>query len=293
MASNEKEDVNSSPSTSQTLDPPNGGRTTADSPSPDIPSQPPAKPIPNYLKPTVSSSHHTICHYPKSQQQHPHEPPSHRASPPAKLATFRDPEPEKPSKITPLPAKGRAALPPLKKARSLPLTKAQDDHAKVAEAPSPKSKSMHAKEGDSKKPRTRARSLSLSAIELTASPKKAVPRPAARKVAGGERLKTKKKEEEDGKAKEDATASANEHAARRNKVKAPVGALGTVISSVEPEGQLGQTPDEEGAGDGQRGPQQIAKSQHEEGEESNDNPSGEEEAAELVESPKKELTESS
>lgn len=44
-------------------------QTTADFPNGDIPVAK-EKPMPNYLKPTISSCHDTLCRYPKSQQQH-------------------------------------------------------------------------------------------------------------------------------------------------------------------------------------------------------------------------------
>ncbi|XP_008781819.3 neurofilament heavy polypeptide [Phoenix dactylifera] len=64
-----KETGNSAPSTPRRVLLSHGRQTTADCPNGDIPMAQ-EKPVPNYLKPTMSSCHDTLCTYPKSQQQH-------------------------------------------------------------------------------------------------------------------------------------------------------------------------------------------------------------------------------
>ncbi|XP_064947804.1 uncharacterized protein LOC135598192 [Musa acuminata AAA Group] len=296
----QKEKSNSAPSTPRRLDPPNGRRTIVDSPYRHIP-RPPEKSLPHYLKPTICSTHssknqHQPCHASPpfaaaNGKRLPHKlmiprasptpcPPQlsptsskHRAtrapslSPVHKLAVRNEANSEKAS-----------PSPPLRKTRSLPLKRNEQPHAKVAEAESTRSTSPKSRDKEVKHPksseksavvaagkqRARAKSMSMTSIDMAEGTRKPSVRRSGKLVAGherkeqaaaGERLRCKGKaavREEEGKevkgrkgsppasiaVTDEAAAAAA--AARRNKVKALVGAFETVISLHEDVGADGQ-----------------------------------------------------
>ncbi|RWW02374.1 hypothetical protein GW17_00034541 [Ensete ventricosum] len=295
----QKEKSNSAPSTPRRLDPPNGRRTIVDSPYRHIP-RPPEKSLPNYLKPTICSSHSSKNHH----QPYHASPPFASANGkrlPHKLMIPRASPPPCPPQLSPT-SKHRATRAPslspvhklavrkeanseraspspsLRKTRSLPLKRDVQPHAKVAESEATRSISPKSRDKEGKHPkssqksdavaagkqRARAKSMSMSSIDVAEATRKPSVRRSGKLVAGhegkeqaaaGERLRSKGKaavREEEGKevkgrkgsppasiAVTDEVAAA----ARRNKVKALVGAFETVISlheDVASEGQGGQ-----------------------------------------------------
>ncbi|URD92669.1 hypothetical protein MUK42_33119 [Musa troglodytarum] len=317
----------------------------------DIP-RPPEKTFPNYLKPTICSSHCTSCHYPKNQQ--PRSQPPMLPTPPAaassgKRLLSKALMPKacpalRAARTPPLPSGHKPAIckdPGPEKAskpRSLPkaTTKAKpvdvQDHAKVLEAEALRSalpKNRKVEDGPikgseessepadvvdaSKKPRTRARSMSMSSIDLSAGPRK-LSLQGGKKAAGNESKAaaaegavSKRQEAKMGKESPPAKNAVKEEAAsklaaRRNKVKALVGAFETAMSLHETEKQPstqqqeevaepvksrsaaaddGRGPQEtkvtpEGEGQNQDGEEDTAGGQGEVGEESKNEASGEE-----------------
>ncbi|RWW46429.1 hypothetical protein BHE74_00047656, partial [Ensete ventricosum] len=295
----QKEKSNSAPSTPRRLDPPNGRRTIVDSPYRHIP-RPPEKSLPNYLKPTICSSHSSKNHH----QPYHASPPFASANGkrlPHKLMIPRASPPPCPPQLSPT-SKHRATRAPslspvhklavrkeanseraspspsLRKTRSLPLKRDVQPHAKVAESEATRSISPKSRDKEGKHPkssqksdavaagkqRARAKSMSMSSIDVAEATRKPGVRRSGKLVAGhegkeqaaaGERLRSKGKaavREEEGKEVKGrkgsppasiAVTDEAAAAARRNKVKALVGAFETVISlheDVASEGQGGQ-----------------------------------------------------
>ncbi|CAL9107636.1 unnamed protein product [Musa acuminata var. zebrina] len=325
--------------------PPHGGASIGDTPHGDVP-RPLEKTIPNYLKPTICSSHCTSCHYPKNQQQcsQPSTVPTTAAAASSGKRLLSKPPMQKAC-----PAPRAARTPPLSsdhkpaickdpgsekasKPRSLPkaTTKAKpvdvQDHAKVAEAGAlrstlPKNRKVEdgpikgseasAEPADvvdaSKKPRTRARSMSMSSIDLAAGPRK-LNLQGGKKTAGNESKATaaegavsKRQEAKMGKESPPAKNAVKEEAAsklaaRRNKVKALVGAFETAMSLHETEKQPSTQQHEEvaepvksrsAAADDGRGlqetkvtPEEKGQNQEEEEEEEEDTAGGQREVGE-------------
>lgn len=327
--------------------PPHGGASIGDAPL--------EKTIPNYLKPTLCSSHCTSCHYPKNQQQRSQpstvptaaaassgkrllsKPPMQKACPTLRAARTPPLSSEHKPAICKDPGPEKASKP-----RSLPkaTTKAKpvdvQDHAKVTEAEAlrstlPKNRKVEdgpikgseasAEPADmvdaSKKPRTRARSMSMSSIDLAAGPRKLNLLQGGKKAAGNEskataveRAVSKRQEAKMGKESPPAKNAVKEEAAsklaaRRNKVKALVGAFETAMSLHETEKQPSTeqheevaepvksrsaaaddgrglqetkvTPEEKGQNQEEEEEEDTAGGQREVGEESKNGPSEEEE----------------